>query len=234
MSATGAERQRVTMIIGMHRSGTSFLTGSLQQAGLELGKFSPWNPHNLKGNRENIDFVNLHDAMLVARDCSWDSPPADAVTWTENERRDAMALVEGYRGVPHWGFKDPRATLFAEGWLELLPHLEFVGIFRHPNAVHRSLDARGGMIRSRANGLWASYNRRLLAIHARKPFPVLCFDDAEETLLRKLDAVLVEHGLTPVTHDRFFSAELKHHATVDEPLPAELAALHDQLHAIAL
>ena len=35
---------RVVCILGMHRSGTSCLTGSLQQAGLFLGDCHTWNP----------------------------------------------------------------------------------------------------------------------------------------------------------------------------------------------
>lgn len=233
MSASAAQGQRVTTVVGMHRSGTSFLTGSLQQAGLELGKFSPWNPHNLKGNRENIDFVEFHDAVLGARGFAWNAPPAGPIAWTDEERARGRALVAGYATVPHWGFKDPRATLLLDGWRELLPHMEFVGIFRHPCDVHRSLKARGGMPAGDAFGLWAAYNRRLLALHRERPFPVLCFDEPEEVLLRKLDEVLRAHGLTPVAEDRFFSTELRHHRGATEPVPAELEDLYAALRAIA-
>lgn len=221
------------MVVGMHRSGTSFLTGSLQQAGLELGKFSPWNPHNLKGNRENIDFVEFHDALLGARGFAWNAPPPGPIAWTDEECARARTLVASYETLPHWGFKDPRATLLLDGWRNLLPHIEFVGIFRHPCDVHRSLDARGGMLADRALSLWAAYNRRLLALHRERPFPVLCFDEPEEMLLRKLDQVLRAHGLTPVAKDRFFSSELRHHSGANEPVPPELSDLYSSLRAIA-
>jgi hypothetical protein len=45
--------QRVVSILGMHRSGTRCLTGTMQEAGLVLGKFSTFNEFNRKGNREN-------------------------------------------------------------------------------------------------------------------------------------------------------------------------------------
>ena len=61
-----SQPRRVIAILGMHRSGTSCLTGSLQEAGLELGEHHTWNPYNRKGNRENQDFVDLHDAILAA------------------------------------------------------------------------------------------------------------------------------------------------------------------------
>ena len=81
------------MVVGMHRSGTSFLTGSLQQAGLELGKFSAWNPHNLKGNRENLDIVAFNDAVLNARGFAWDNPPTSRILWTSEEYVQARELI---------------------------------------------------------------------------------------------------------------------------------------------
>ena len=57
---------RLIAVLGMHRSGTSYLAGSLQEAGLILGDCHTWNKHNEKGNRENQKFVDLHDAILEA------------------------------------------------------------------------------------------------------------------------------------------------------------------------
>ena len=57
---------RVVTILGMHRSGTSCLTGSLQACGLELGKFHASNKHNKKGNRENQDIIDLHEGTASA------------------------------------------------------------------------------------------------------------------------------------------------------------------------
>lgn len=221
--------ERVTlMVVGMHRSGTSFLTGSLQQAGLELGKFSAWNPHNLKGNRENLEIVAFNDEVLAARGFAWDNPPDVSVTWTEAEYARARQLIADYDGVARWGFKDPRTLLLVEGWRHLLPELRFVGIFRHPTAVAQSLAARGEMSQEQAFVLWLAYNKRLLELYRQAKFPLLCFDEDEAILHRKLDVVLDELGLEPPT-ERFFSADLKHHKQVRQPLPAELQKLYRDL-----
>lgn len=221
------------MVVGMHRSGTSFLTGSLQQAGLELGQHSAWNPHNTKGNRENQAIVAFHDALLARHGYAWDKPPQAALAWTEQEQTQARKLINQYRGVPHWGFKDPRALLLVDGWLTLLPNLQFVGIFRHPLAVARSLDARGGMPQEQAFALWLAYNKRLLELHEHTPFPLLCFDEDEHLLSEKLDHLLPELGLMPLAQDRFFSAELKHHQPELTELPTELDNMYQTLRSIA-
>ena len=57
----------VVLVLGMHRSGTSCLAGSLQQAGLELGDVFTSNPFNKKGNREHRDVMtslNLDFSVL--------------------------------------------------------------------------------------------------------------------------------------------------------------------------
>lgn len=222
------------MVVGMHRSGTSFLTGSLQQAGLELGKHSTWNPHNLKGNRENLDIVGFHDRVLAERGFAWDNPPDAPIRWSDAEFAEARALIDDYREVPRWGFKDPRAILVIEGWQQLLPSLGYVGIFRHPQAVAQSLDARGGMPRERAFAIWAAYNQRLLDLHRQAAFPVLCFDEDEAVLHRKLNEVLDELALQRLPEERFFSAELRHHVTQQaEALPAQIDRIYRQLQAIA-
>ena len=67
--------KRVLAILGMHRSGTSCLAGSLQKAGLFLGKHHTWNEHNKRGNRENQDIVDLHEELLRANEGKWHQPP---------------------------------------------------------------------------------------------------------------------------------------------------------------
>lgn len=221
------------MVVGMHRSGTSFLTGSLQQAGLELGKHSAWNPHNLKGNRENLDIVAFHDKMLATRGLAWDNPPSEPIQWSSREKSKAVDLLADYKGVPRWGFKDPRSLLVVDGWLEMIPDLKFIGIFRHPSAVAQSLDARGGMPREKALELWRVYNEKLLELHRKYAFPLLSFDEDEATLHEKLNAVLQEFGLPPLHEDRFFSAELKHHQQQPLPLAPQYEVLYQELCARA-
>jgi len=67
----------VIAVLGMHRSGTSCLTGLLEDAGVPLGDVQKENPHNPLGNQENLRIMHLHDAVLAANGGSWDAPPAE-------------------------------------------------------------------------------------------------------------------------------------------------------------
>lgn len=225
----GGRRARAVMVLGMHRSGTSMLAGSLQQAGLELGPCSTWNEFNRRGNREHPGVVAFHERLLARQGAAWHAPPASVQPWTPSEHRAAVRIIRSFRGAACWGFKDPRATFFHEGWRDLLPDLQFVGIFRHPSAVAASLDARGGMATSDAIRIWLAYNRRLRDLHRERPFPLLCFDDDEDTLHRQIDSAAVTIGLRPLGRDRFFTHELKHHAAAAVAMPSEAAALYTTL-----
>ena len=212
------------IVLGMHRSGTSFLTGSLQLAGLDLGNHSTADKYNTKGNRENADIVAFHNAVLTARGHAWNDPPdKTGLIWTEEERMRAATLLAAYDQTGPWGFKDPRTLLMIDAWQALCPDARYVGIFRSPVAVARSLGTRFKMSEAQAFALWETYNRHLLALHDKAPFPLFSFDEDEVRLHAKLNAVLPQLGLTPLAQEVFFSPDLKHHDVPPEVIPEAIS-----------
>jgi len=224
------EPARVIAVLGMHRSGTSCLTGSLQAAGLDLGDCHTWNPYNLKGNRENQAFVDLHDSILAANGGAWDNPPASC-TWQQDHSQRARELLASHAHLPVLGFKDPRALLVLDGWRALVPALECVGIFRHPEAVALSLHNRSQMPREKALSLWYAYNRILYREYHRLRFPLLCFDEEEALFTAKVDRVIDSLQLRPPdTSQRFYDNELRNYSAAGkERLPWRLRWLYQRL-----
>jgi len=219
---------RTIAVLGMHRSGTSCLVGLLEQAGLYLGDVSRKNPSNAKGNRENSRIMDLHEDLLKVNDGTWDAPP-DAVSWPRDLKARRDEIIASYHDSTLWGFKDPRTLLTLEGWLEALPGLELVGIFRHPIAVAESLRRRNGFSIEKGLELWSAYNDRLLRYRERYGFPVLCFDaDGLTELIGRLAGSL---GLPSATGPLdFFEAELRHAAPDDPTLvPDRVRRLHQEL-----
>ncbi|HSC76577.1 MAG TPA: sulfotransferase [Pseudomonadales bacterium] len=239
--------QRVLCVLGMHRSGTSCLTGSLQQGGLFLGKHHTWNEYNRKGNRENQDVVNLHEAVFKANGLSWKKPvPAgvDASTapsipvWEVQHLERGREILAEYADKALWGFKDPRTLIVLDGWHQLVPDMEFVGIYRHPMAVAQSLASRPAMPVSIEEGLnmWYMYNRELLREYQRHAFPIVCFDWSEEHFHRALDVLHAQLGLRPIPpEERFYTSEL-HKQSADQAadLPPHIRTLYEQLEQIAM
>jgi hypothetical protein len=221
---------RVVAILGMHRSGTSCLTGSLQEAGLFLGECHTWNKHNEKGNRENQKFVDLHDAILEANGGAWDVPPSKVV-WREEHKARARALLAEHAGEPSFGFKDPRALLVLDGWKLLFPKMEFIGIYRHPNAVAMSLAKRSSKSREESLKLWYDYNSIMYREFKKHSFPILNFDDDEAVLDEKIFRIAGEMGLSRQNGEqKFYTADLRHNDGSGGPaLPWRVRRLYKKL-----
>ena len=227
--------QRIICILGMHRSGTSCLIGSLQNAGIALGDFHTWNPFNKKGNRENQSFVDLHDSILEHNGGAWDQPPATSV-WSNENVEAGRTLLKSYADLGLFCFKDPRALLVLDGWKQLYPKMEYIGIFRHPNAVAESLYRRSKTPRDQALGLWYAYNKRLLKEYRSNPFSILCFDDDDEKFHAKLNKALDTLGVSPKeSGEKFWDDRLRDSQNADqEKLPWRVSRLYRKLRSISL
>lgn len=221
----------VIAILGMHRSGTSCLTGSLQAAGLHLGKHHTWNRHNLKGNRENQDFVDFHDTLLNDNAASWNNPPRK-LRFSKEHAQQAQELIQHFPSDQSWGFKDPRALLCLPLWNQVLPERKNVGIFRHPLAVTQSLRKRDpSMTEKHCLSLWLRYNHELYRQYKKSPFPLLCFDWEEEQFHHSMNRVIQQLNLTPLTPDqRFYTSSLHTHNEAElKSLPWRVKRLYKKL-----
>lgn len=156
------------VILGMHRSGTSVVTSALASAGLAIGdRLVEAAPGNDEGHFEDRDFVELHARILRANGLGSEGYATSASIHIPPElEAEAHTIVANRRqaGKP-WGWKDPRATLFLDFWLSLLPEARFLMLFRRPWAVVDSLYRRGDepfqLNPAFAIDVWMAYNRRI-------------------------------------------------------------------------
>lgn len=224
---------QVLLVLGMHRSGTSCLAGSLQEAGLFLGDVLTTAPHNVKGNRENRAIMKFQEDLLRDNGGSWDAPPA-RLSWSAEHRARRDAIIKSYGEAPLWGFKDPRTLLTIDLWREALPHLRAVGTFRHPMSVARSLMKRDGGELQKWLDLWTLYNERLLRYQSELRFPLLSFDSGDDTYRAALRRIACALDLRAPDDAEFFTPNLRHqqHA-VSDPLPPQVAELYARLQEIA-
>jgi hypothetical protein len=203
----------IIVVLGMHRSGTSWLASELQARGVALGDVNMAATYNERGNRENDRVMRLHDGVLRDNKGSWSHAPR-RLTWTANRQQKLAEFIadmdQAYGGT--WGNKDPRTLLVYEEWQRQLgTRLRPIGIFRHPDAVADSLLARdmrsADHLRGRRDALrlWSRYCERLVAFHGRAPFPLIRFDvdpaDLDVQLTKALDELAVP--LAPPREDNF-------------------------------
>lgn len=157
------------VIAGMHRSGTSFVASVLQAAGLPVGdRLLTDFPGNPRGHFEDVDFFTLHEEVLASRPEGSFVTTGDPLAFDDAQRARAAALVAARSGLPVWGFKDPRTTLFLDEWHGLLPRPRYLFVYRHPLEVLASILRRGinrDVLAVPELGLrvWRAYNERVLA-----------------------------------------------------------------------
>lgn len=176
------------IIAGFHRSGTSFTTQMLNQAGMFVGSdLMGVDRSNPYGHFEDREVVGLHDEILRSNGKTWqiDGPLIPAVTgqqWDELQR-----IVSTRRQLNlFWGFKDPRVCHFLGLWKHVMPEAKVLAVYRHYGACVRSLHRRHGEQLYRKKGppevhrrffeepdlglrMWLHHNKALVREAKRRP-----------------------------------------------------------------
>lgn len=166
MSVSEVIQQRQALIIlGMHRSGTSALSGTLARLGAAAPRtLIPANPNNPKGFWESTELMKFHDRLLAAAGSQWndwDGFDADRVDPSILERADQELPALLHREFGDAGLmliKDPRMCRMFPVWKRTLKALDVcpkvIVPFRSPEEVARSLMARNSFSRPRAQLIW--------------------------------------------------------------------------------
>lgn len=156
--------ERPVVVLGMHRSGTSVLTGALHELGLPLCAVPDLyqaadNPH---GHFESRTVIAANDWLLARHGGTWSRPPLvgpDALSPPD------MRVLERLRHVfdlthpaSGWLLKDPRLCLTLPAWRHAWASEPVVVMsLRAPGLVARSLQRRDGFSWERSVALWEWY-----------------------------------------------------------------------------
>ena len=168
------------VVLGMHRSGTSALTGLLHHLGVALGDdLMPATVDNPRGYWEHADIVKVHERLMAALGWNWDdirSLPAgfEDSAPAQVARGELTALLHrDFAGAPLWAIKDPRLCRLMPLWVPLLAaegvEPRYLLAVRHPLDVAASLSARDGI--GTARGLWLWLGHLLDAERATRGQP---------------------------------------------------------------
>ena len=195
------------IVLGMHRSGTSTVTGTLGLCGAWVGErdeLTGAGRENPKGFFERRDLRKICDSLLFAADADWWKISAfrpEAVPQAVlDERRAAFAeLIRSLAEHGSWVIKEPRLCLLFPLLRPVIPEPVCVHSFRNPLEVAKSLRARNGFSIMQGLALWEAYTRAALAASEGLPrvfvsYEALVAAPVEETtrLVRELAA----HGVS--------------------------------------
>ncbi len=222
------------LVLGMHRSGTSALTGLLDRLGFYAGPdeslMGP-DEHNARGYWELGEVQAFNEELLTALGGSWTKVlEIDPRRLRKSVRAGflsrARSLVGHLNSYGPWVIKDPRMCLLLPFWRDLLERPLCILIHRNPLSVARSLARRNGLPVLVGIALWEHYNRAALAASQGLPRVVVRYrdliDDPMATaarLVRTLADCGVQgleglRGLSPADARTLLDRSLEHHASV--------------------
>jgi hypothetical protein len=148
--------RKCIVVLGMHRSGTSALTRTLNLMGAALPQNLLEGPKefNEKGYFESRTLSPLNDIILAEFGSSWfdagriDLTSLDAANRANLRMRISNAVAAEYRGAALFVLKDPRICRLVSLWRDALDSMAIETSFalpvRHPVEVARSLQKRDG------------------------------------------------------------------------------------------
>ncbi len=155
-------------MLGMHRSGTSAMSGLLALLGVDLGRdLMQAAADNVRGFWEHAELVEMNDRMLHVLGSSWQDLLLGTDGWWQRQEVQEIVplirqiLTQEFARSSVWAIKDPRLCRLLPAWRELLDahadRLCFVHVLRQPEEVARSLQQRNSLSSEISSLLWLQH-----------------------------------------------------------------------------
>lgn len=229
-------KQKLVVVLGMHRSGTSAITRGLQVLSVSLGdRLLGAAADNVKGFWEDRDILHFNEKLLASIDrnwCSVTSPtPGQVAAWRhEGLVGEAAKLLRGkMAGVPCFGIKDPRLALLLPFWQLVFADLDldvrYLVAFRHPASVARSLAQRNGISLDHGHLLWLGHVMGSLTTTLPTGCLVVGYGrvlQAPEAELQRMASFLdleIDAAALHLYRNEFLDPSLQHHHDKGEEMP---------------
>jgi hypothetical protein len=193
-------RRKALFVLGMHRSGTSALTGTLSLLGVNLGK-SIKKPalDNQKGFYENTHVLKIDkSALRVMGYNPYDLFELKPGWWTDRRltahRRAIMELIgSDFRDDPIFAIKEPRICRLFPLWESVMDNLNikyrFVIPIRDPMEVAMSLQKRNQLPLEKGALLWLDHVLKAEFYSRRQPRAIIHFNRLLAEPLRTMENV---------------------------------------------
>ena len=206
-------------IIGMHRSGTSMITGILHKCGLKLGENLLMGARdNPKGHFESRQFIRINNEILFRNGGRWHSPPKN-IHFYPGIKNKMRQFVNGFNPQKISGFKDPRVCLTFPLWYRVIhpEPIKVVMVIRPFSMIAKSLRQRNEFSLERGGQLADSYVRSAFAaVHkCNVPYMPAVYHRFFKNWRRELRPILEFTGLKLPANtngiENFIDKSLWHH-----------------------
>ena len=214
------------VVLGMHRSGTSVLSGLVSIQGFYLGADEmPVHEDNPKGYFENMKVWKLNQSILEAYNTSWDnySFSTDQISLSDLDKYETKAceiIKQEFGSVKRIFLKDPRMCLLFPLWENVLTKMGYkikvILAYRSPMEVAHSLKSRNEVPTEKSLMMWSHHFFQAEKTSRQHPRILVRYD----TDIRELDifcnklgeflGVDVDDDVLTRSNE-LYSPKLKHH-----------------------
>jgi hypothetical protein len=221
-------KNRLIVVLGMHRSGTSAVTRGLQVFGVQLGDrlMPPFEGDNEKGFWEDIDINALNIEMLNEIKSDWHNlalikkEEIEALKKSGFLQRAVELLRVKTSNFPIYGFKDPRLLKLLPFWKEVFNHCQYevsyILALRHPLSVAKSLAKRNQFDGEKSYLMWLGHVINSLSGTFGCNRILVDYDKLMENPGRELNRIAAALHLNTDTHEfeiyktEFLDPDLRH------------------------
>lgn len=245
---TGIAPRTAYVVLGMHRSGTSSVAGTLALLGAAAPRtlMRPADD-NPKGFWESEVVAAFNDRLLAACGSAWDdwrwldpAPLADPA-WADQARD--LVLAE-FGDAPAIVLKDPRICRFFPFWRGVLQAAGYAPLIvspvRDPREVAASLNARNSMHPLKGQRLWLRHVLEAEAASRGLPRHLMGWDGfiADWRAETARMAARLGRTLSPTPDqaaavDAFLTADLRRQSPGDQPFAPLAGRVHSALSDLA-
>ena len=199
-------------VLGMHRSGTSAMTGVLNICGAWVGneaELTQASVENPNGFWERRDIREICDKLLQSAGADWwkiagFDPKAIPRTILTEQRRKFQKIILTLDEYETWVIKEPRLCLLLPVLRQYVRNPVCVYMYRNPLEVARSLQVRNGFSISSGLALWQVYNFHALKASEGLPRIFVSFEalmihpiETLKEIAEKLEELVGSHTVNP-------------------------------------
>ncbi len=252
-------KSKAVCILGMHRSGTSAISRTMNILGAYLGEDADimnTAQDNPAGFWEIDDITNLHDDLLHVMKKTWHTILPLPDKWYESDeikpfREKIVEIVTlKFKDKELWVWKDPRTSILFPLWRDILKKLDIelscIFMVRNPLDVAKSLEKRDGFSHDKSFGVWYNYNIAALQTTIDVPKVFISYDNLLnnwEPELRRCTSILnitwpEDNARVKETVDTFLSPDLCHSTSTlkdlkEKEVPRPVIELYGLLEGLA-
>lgn len=222
-------KKKAILVLGMHRSGTSMVSGCLKLAGVDFGKSLMYpTKENAKGYWEQNDIVIVHEKLLAAYETSWHSVGALPKGWLDRpeshsaEKQLTDIVRANFSGSDLFAIKDPRMCRFLPLWERVFQALSieviYLHVIRHPLESAKSISKRDSCSINKGLALWVAYNADIVHnIGENVQYIKVGFSEFLKDPISSTNAILKQAGLSELDQEKekrishFCNQKLRNH-----------------------